>query len=107
MRRKSPRPPWRRTMRAAVLEAYREPLVVRDCSDPAPPDAGVVIEVGACGICRSDWHMWVGDWDALMELPRIPGHEFGRTRQQRGQQGRTRAALRHAIPSIREVRGAG
>lgn len=42
----------------------------------------VLLEVKACGICRSDWHLWRGDPSlvAYMEwsggrLPIIPGHE--------------------------------
>ena len=46
--------------------------------DPAPPADGVVLEVGATGICRSDWHAWQGH-DPGIEPPHIPGHELAGT----------------------------
>src|SRR5207237_989836 len=41
---------------------------------PACPADGVVIAVGATGVCRSDWHAWKGH-DPVV-LPHIGGHEF-------------------------------
>jgi alcohol dehydrogenase len=35
----------------------------------------VVIEVLATGLCRSDWHGWMGH-DPDIRLPHVPGHEF-------------------------------
>lgn len=52
-------------MRAAVLEEHGEPLEIRDVANPEPSPEGVVVELEACGICRSDWHGWQGDWDWL------------------------------------------
>jgi alcohol dehydrogenase len=65
-------------MRAAVFRAFGGPLVVEEVPDPAPPRDGVVIEVGATGICRSDWHAWVGHDDDVV-LPHVPGHELAGT----------------------------
>jgi alcohol dehydrogenase len=65
-------------MRAAVLEAYGEPLAVRDRDPPAPDPDGAVVEVEACGICRSDWHAWQGhgDWaDDDVPIGQVLGHE--------------------------------
>ncbi|MBC8160695.1 MAG: zinc-dependent alcohol dehydrogenase family protein [Roseiflexaceae bacterium] len=62
-------------MRAAYYEAFGAPLHVRVVHDPAPPDNGVVIAVKASGLCRSDWHGWVGH-DPAIVLPHVPGHEF-------------------------------
>ena len=65
-------------MRAAVLEAYGEPLEIREIDPPAADPDGVVIEVEACGICRSDWHAWMGhgEWaDDRVDLGQILGHE--------------------------------
>jgi alcohol dehydrogenase len=62
-------------MRAAVLHAFGEPLVVENVPDPAPPADGAVIEVRATGICRSDWHAWMGH-DPSVVLPHVPGHEL-------------------------------
>jgi D-arabinose 1-dehydrogenase-like Zn-dependent alcohol dehydrogenase len=66
-------------MRAAVMEAVRKPLVIRDMPMPKPDGHGVLLRIEANGICRSDWHTWVGDWDwigAVIELPYVIGHEF-------------------------------
>src|SRR5206468_7346932 len=62
-----PPPPPRggHAMKAAVMEAIRQPLIVGDVPDPSPPDNGVVVRVEANGICRSDWHLWTGDWSWL------------------------------------------
>ena len=65
-------------MRAAVLEEYGEPLDIRDVDTPDPGPEGAVVELEACGICRSDWHGWQGDWDWLGIQPQpgqILGHE--------------------------------
>jgi alcohol dehydrogenase len=62
-------------VRAAVLHAFGEPLCVQTEPDPAPPADGAVIEVRATGICRSDWHAWMGH-DPSVVLPHVPGHEL-------------------------------
>ena len=62
-------------MKAALMEAFREPLHVGNVPDPEPPVDGVVIEVRANGICRSDWHAWRGH-DPTIKLPHVPGHEL-------------------------------
>jgi alcohol dehydrogenase len=62
-------------MRAAIYEAFQGPVSVRKLSDPAPSPTGIVLEVKACGICRSDWHGWMGN-DPDIELPHVPGHEL-------------------------------
>ncbi len=65
-------------MRAAVLEAYGEPLAVRDRDPPTPNPDGAVVAVEACGICRSDWHAWQGhgDWaDDDVPIGQVLGHE--------------------------------
>lgn len=61
-------------MKAVVYDAFSQPLTVRTVPDPAPPDGGVIICVKATGICRSDWHGWMGH-DAGIRLPHVPGHE--------------------------------
>jgi alcohol dehydrogenase len=62
-------------MRAVVYEQFRELPELREVPDPVPPADGVVIEVKACGICRSDWHGWMGN-DPDIRLPHVPGHEL-------------------------------
>lgn len=53
-----------------------QPEVV-EVADPVCPDDGVVVEVAATGVCRSDWHAWRGH--DPVALPIIPGHEFSGT----------------------------
>jgi alcohol dehydrogenase len=43
--------------------------------EPGCPAAGILVEVAASGLCRSDWHGWVGH-DPDIALPHVPGHEF-------------------------------
>jgi alcohol dehydrogenase len=50
---------------------------VIEAADPACPADGVVIAVGATGVCRSDWHAWKGH--DPVTLPHIGGHEFAGT----------------------------
>ena len=63
-------------MRAAVMRKIGEPLVVEEVEDPVPAPDGAVVRVEACGICRSDWHAWVGDMGERLRLPHVLGHEF-------------------------------
>ncbi|WP_245423996.1 zinc-dependent alcohol dehydrogenase family protein [Methylovirgula sp. 4M-Z18] len=60
---------------ALVYEQFSAPPRVQTVADPAPAPDGVVIEVKATGLCRSDWHGWVGH-DADIVVPHVPGHEF-------------------------------
>lgn len=46
--------------------------VVFDRRQPYPSD--IVVKILYCGVCRSDWHYIVGEWEA--KLPLIPGHEI-------------------------------
>ncbi|MFC5971850.1 zinc-dependent alcohol dehydrogenase family protein [Halomarina salina] len=65
-------------MRAAVVREYGEPLVIEERDRPTPTPDGVVVEVAACGICRSDWHAWQGhgDWvDDRVPRGQVLGHE--------------------------------
>lgn len=62
-------------MRAAVLRAYREPLSIETVADPDCPEDGVVLKVLACGVCRSDWHGWVGEHPRV-KPGQIGGHEY-------------------------------
>ncbi len=62
-------------MRAAMYEEFQKPLIVKNVSDPAPLPGGVVIRVMATGLCRSDWHGWMGH-DPDVSVPHVPGHEL-------------------------------
>jgi alcohol dehydrogenase len=48
-----------------------------DVDEPRCPDDGVVLEVRATGVCRSDWHAWQGH--EAVALPHVPGHEYAGT----------------------------
>lgn len=62
-------------MKAILFERFGEAPEIRTVPDPAPASDGVVIEVMATGLCRSDWHGWMGH-DTDIRLPHVPGHEF-------------------------------
>jgi alcohol dehydrogenase len=62
-------------MRAVVFEEFGGPVGVRAVADPVPSPGGVVVEVHASGLCRSDWHAWAGHDDGV-DLPHVPGHEL-------------------------------
>jgi len=67
-------------MRAAVITGYKLPLEIRSLPDPQPGPGDAIIRTEACGICRSDWHVWQHEWTWIgieLDLPRVPGHEFG------------------------------
>jgi alcohol dehydrogenase, propanol-preferring len=69
-------------MKAAVMIAHREPLEIRELPDPKSGDTDALVRVEACGICRSDWHLWQEDWSwagVSLSLPGVPGHEIGGT----------------------------
>ena len=58
-----------------MFEKFGGPLSVRTVPDPAPSPHGVVVGVEATGLCRSDWHGWMGH-DRDIALPHVPGHEL-------------------------------
>ncbi len=65
-------------MRAMYYEAFGAAPEIRTLPDPTPTNAGVVISVKATGLCRSDWHGWMGH-DPDIKLPHVPGHELAGT----------------------------
>ncbi|MGW5877941.1 zinc-dependent alcohol dehydrogenase family protein [Nocardiopsis terrae] len=64
-------------MRAAIIT---EPgsLTVGDRPEPEPAPDGVVVRVGACGICGTDLHIADGEFPPS-PYPLVPGHEFAGT----------------------------
>lgn len=62
-------------MKAAIYRDFGGPLSIEVLPDPDPPAGGVVIAVRATGLCRSDWHGWMGH-DPDIRLPHVPGHEL-------------------------------
>ncbi|MFZ9003111.1 MAG: alcohol dehydrogenase catalytic domain-containing protein [Robiginitalea sp.] len=62
-------------MKGLIYDSFQGPLQIRDLPDPTPDPGGVVIRVEATGLCRSDWHGWMGH-DPDIRLPHVPGHEL-------------------------------
>jgi propanol-preferring alcohol dehydrogenase len=62
-------------MRAMVLEEPRRPLVMRDRPLPEPAADEILVEVAACGVCRTDLHVVDGELPNP-KLPVVPGHEI-------------------------------
>jgi D-arabinose 1-dehydrogenase-like Zn-dependent alcohol dehydrogenase len=69
-------------VKAVVYSGYGITPVMTQVPDPACPGDGVVLAVGATGVCRSDWHAWKGH--DQVALPHIPGHELAGTVAQAG-----------------------
>jgi propanol-preferring alcohol dehydrogenase len=62
-------------MRAMVLEAQRGPLRLADLPEPTPAAGQVLLEVRACGVCRTDLHILDGELTEP-KLPLVPGHQI-------------------------------
>ncbi|MBY5406690.1 zinc-dependent alcohol dehydrogenase family protein [Rhizobium leguminosarum] len=65
-------------MKAVVYETFSTRPEIRTVPDPQLTAAGALVKVEATGVCRSDWHTWVGH-DSSIVLPHVPGHEFAGT----------------------------
>ena len=62
-------------MRAMVLTAPGSPLVLQALPSPEPGPDQVLLQVRACGVCRTDLHIAEGEL-AEPKLPLILGHEI-------------------------------
>lgn len=65
-------------MKAVLYDSFQSAPVLATLPDPTPEPHGVVLQVGATGVCRSDWHGWMGH-DPDIVLPHVPGHELAGT----------------------------
>jgi len=65
-------------MKAVYYDQFKGPISIENLPDPTPVDGGVVLKVEATGLCRSDWHGWMGH-DSDIKLPHVPGHELAGT----------------------------
>jgi propanol-preferring alcohol dehydrogenase len=72
-------------MKAMVLEQQRKPLQLQDLPVPEPGPEQVLIQVHACGVCRTDLHILDGELTEP-KLPLIMGHQIVGTVVQRGKQ---------------------
>jgi alcohol dehydrogenase len=62
-------------MKAVYFEQFQGPVEIRQVPDPKVSPDSVIVKVEATGLCRSDWHGWMGH-DADIVLPHVPGHEL-------------------------------
>jgi alcohol dehydrogenase len=87
-------------MRAVYYEAFGQMPVLADVADPTPGPHACVIKVEATGLCRSDWHGWMGH-DPDIVLPHVPGHELAGTVAATGAQvSRWRKGDRVTVPFV-------
>jgi D-arabinose 1-dehydrogenase-like Zn-dependent alcohol dehydrogenase len=63
-------------VRAVLYEAFGQLPTIETVPDPAPSPHGAVLRVEATGLCRSDWHGWMGHDPDIRRLPHVPGHEL-------------------------------
>jgi len=86
-------------MRAMVLDAARKPL--RYSESKTPPEPGprqALIQIHACGVCRTDLHIVDGEL-AEPKLPLVPGHEIvGTVAAVGGEVTRVRIGDRVGVP---------
>lgn len=61
-------------MTAMVIDAPGKPLRLRVSDTPEPGSSQILIEVTACGVCRTDLH--VADGEIPARYPIVPGHEI-------------------------------
>jgi propanol-preferring alcohol dehydrogenase len=64
-----------KTMKAALVRAFHEPLRIEEVPIPTPGPGEVLIKVVASGVCHTDLHAADGDWPVKPKLPFVPGHE--------------------------------
>jgi len=62
-------------MRAMVLERPGTPLAMCERAVPAPASGEILVEIAACGVCRTDLHVVDGELPHP-QLPLVPGHEI-------------------------------
>jgi len=88
-------------MKAVIFEKFGGPLTVERVADPVVADDGVVIKVEASGICRSDWHGWLGHDPDITRLPHVPGHELAGVVEETGENvTRWRRGDRITVPFV-------
>jgi propanol-preferring alcohol dehydrogenase len=64
-----------RTMQAAQVEQFGQPLVIKELDVPTPGPGQILVKTEACGVCHTDLHAANGDWPLKPALPFTPGHE--------------------------------
>jgi len=64
-----------RTMKAAVVREFGQPLSIDEVPVPMPGRGEVLVKMMATGVCHTDLHAADGDWPVKPRLPFVPGHE--------------------------------
>ena len=64
-----------KTMKAAVVHAFKQPLRIEEVPVPAPGAGQILVKIAASGVCHTDLHAADGDWPVKPKPPFIPGHE--------------------------------
>jgi propanol-preferring alcohol dehydrogenase len=64
-----------KTMQAAVVRHFQQPLRIEGMAVPVPERHQILIQMEACGVCHTDLHAADGDWPVKPRLPFVPGHE--------------------------------
>ncbi len=62
-------------MKAVYYDSFKGPILLKSVPYPQLNNDGVILKVMASGLCRSDWHGWMGH-DPDITLPHVPGHEL-------------------------------
>jgi alcohol dehydrogenase, propanol-preferring len=84
-------------MRAMVLDEPGRPLAPRELPDPEPSAGEVLVEVRACGVCRTDLHIRDGEVRGS-RLPVVPGHQIVATVLEAGDGAEHAPGSRVGIP---------
>lgn len=87
-----------KTMRVAQTAGTRQAVQVAEAPVAELGEEDALIRVVASGICRSDWHLWNGDWTWVgMRLPQpaVLGHEMGGVIEAVG------SGVKHVRPGMR------
>jgi propanol-preferring alcohol dehydrogenase len=84
-------------MRAMVLDEPGRPLAARELPDPEPGAGEVLVEVRACGVCRTDLHIRDGEVRGS-RLPIVPGHQIVATVLAAGEGAQHEPGSRVGIP---------
>ena len=64
-----------KTMKAAVVKAFGQPLEIAEVAVPEPAPGQILVKIAASGVCHTDLHAAEGDWPVKPTPPFIPGHE--------------------------------
>ena len=86
-----------KTMNAALVRAFGQPLTIEEVAVPTPGPGEVLVKIVATGVCHTDLHAADGDWPVKPTPPFTPGHEGA---------GTVAALYRHADPGAAPA-GAG